>query len=405
MIQAISMSCQNYLLSLSKKIDKNSLKGAKNFGLDDNMQEKDMKMFEYKLITTANAVDELCKKAFDEGIVSMDTEFMREKVYFAQLCLLQVAIGDEYFLVDTLAFSKPESIQPIAEVLESPHVIKIFHSCTQDVEVLSQHFNVEPKGMFDTQLAAGFCGHDGQIGYANLVAEICGVELDKSQTRTNWHQRPLSEKQLEYAVNDVVYLQALYEHFCTELKKRQRYEWFEHEIVSLIRSAIDNHDPELAYKRLNGANMSAKKQSLLVFLAKLRETVAQASDKPRPWVLKDADLYAVANILPQSHKELFSLDIRAGFLKRNADQILDFIESLEDQTPLVWPQSLPLTPEQKHQVKLLSQALNNVATETGVSRSIIGNRKDIEAFVGGRDAKFLHGWRVDLIGDSLSSLM
>ena len=362
-------------------------------------------MFEYKLITTANAVNGLCEKAFDAGIVSMDTEFMREKVYFAQLCLLQVAIGDEYFLVDTLAFSEPESVQAIAEVLESPDIVKIFHSCTQDVEVLSQHFNVEPKGIFDTQLAAGFCGYDGQVGYANLVAEVCGVELDKSQTRTNWHQRPLSEKQLEYAVNDVVYLYALYETFQVELKKRQRHKWFEHEIITLTRSAIDNYDPEMAYKRLNGSNMPAKKQSLLVFLAELRETVAQGSDKPRPWILKDADLYAVANALPKNHKELSLLDIRAGFLKRNADQILGFIQSLEDSQPLVWPESSPLTPEQKSQVKLLSQELNKVAVEAGVSRSIIGNRKDIEAFVSGRDAKFLHGWRVDLIGNSLSSLM
>lgn len=364
-----------------------------------------MKTFQYDLITDTQGVADLCKKAQIAGIVSLDTEFMREKVYYAELCLLQIAIGEEYFLIDTLEITEPESIQLLADFLSNPDITKIIHSCSQDVEVLSQHFDVKPEAVFDTQLAAGFCAHDGQVGYANLVEGVCGVELDKSQTRTNWQQRPLSEKQLEYAVNDVVYLQALYEKFSAELEQRQRVEWFDDETQSIVQSTVDNQDPDLAYRRLNGSNMSASKQSLLVFLSVLRESSAQTSNMPRPWILKDVDLYSVAHAFPTSHQELFDLDIRSGFIKRNADQIVDFAKAIDPQEPAKWNSTQPLTAEQKTQVKQLSQQLNSVAKTKGVARSIIANRKDIESYVGGRGAKFEEGWRADLLGDSLSSIL
>lgn len=364
-----------------------------------------MNTFQYDLITDTQGVADLCRKAQLKGVVSVDTEFMREKVYYAELCLLQIAIGEEYFLIDTLAVNEPEAIRLLGEFLSNAEIIKIIHSCSQDVEVLSQHFDVKPESIFDTQLAAGFCAHDGQVGYANLVEKICGVELDKSQTRTNWLQRPLSEKQLEYAVNDVVYLHALYEKFSVELIDRKRVEWFEDESQSIVQSTIDNQDPNLAYLRLNGSSMSTPKQSLLAFLAALRESNAQASDMPRPWVLKDADMYNVAHALPTSHQALLDLDIRSGFIKRNADQILDFVNAIDPQVAAIWGSAQPLSAEQKNQVKQLSQQLNSVAETKGVARSIIANRKDIESYVGGRGAKFEQGWRADFLGDALSSLL
>lgn len=364
-----------------------------------------MKIFEYDLITDTQGVSELCRKASAAGIISLDTEFMREKVYFAELCLLQIAIGDEYFLLDTLVIDDPGAIQLLANLLANKDVTKIIHSCTQDVEVLSQHFGVKPEAIFDTQLAAGFCAYDGQVGYANLVEEVCGVELDKSQTRTNWLQRPLSQKQLNYAVNDVVYLHALYEKFSEELVVRQRNEWFESEIEALVQATMDNQNPDLAYTRLNGSNLSIQKQALLVYLATMRESNAQASNKPRPWILKDSDLYDVAHAFPETHQDLFELDIRAGFIKRNADQILDFITNIDPQEPAKWSNSKPLNAVQKSQVKQLSQQLNTLSEKQGVARSIIANRKDIESYVGGRGAKFEQGWRAELLGDSLSSIL
>ena len=365
-----------------------------------------MKNLEHYLISDTQGVIDLCEKANKQGVVGMDTEFMREKAYFAELCLLQIEINQKYFLVDTLALIKDEiATRLLAELIASPKVIKIIHSCTQDIEVLSQYYNVVPQAIFDTQLAAGFCAYDSQIGYASIVKEVCHVELDKSQTRTNWQQRPLSLKQLEYAVNDVVYLQSLYEKFSAELKNKQRHDWFAQESQAMIQSAIDNQKPELAYSRLNGSNMHTKNQHLLVFLANLREVNAQASNKPRPWVLKDADLYTIAHALPSDEKALFSLNISAGFVKRNAAEIVDFIKQIPNSDSAIWANAQPLNSVQKAQVKEVSQKLNAISENKGVSRSLIANRKDIESYVGGRGAKFAQGWRAEFLGNALSDIV
>lgn len=361
-----------------------------------------MKKLEYTLITQANALSELCSKATNVGTVSVDTEFMREKVYYAELCLLQIAIEQHYYLVDILAFKDVSDLTPLAALMANKSVVKLFHSCSQDVEVLYYYLKVIPENIFDTQLAAAFCGYDGQVGYANLVAVICGVELDKSQTRTNWQRRPLSEEQLEYAINDVVYLQALYETFLLQLKSRQRMQWFECESQSIVQSVVANADPERAYKRLNGGSLSLSKQALLKSLANLREHVAQQSDKPRPWVLKDSDLYDVVNAMPDTERALLSLGIRSGFIQRNAEKIVHFVNKLdENNLELVWGEWQPLNSTQKSQVKIISKKLNEFAKEKEIARSVIGNRKDIENFVAGRVARFQSGWRAELLGDIL----
>lgn len=384
-----------------KKTDKTANKVCAN----DTMHLA-MKNPEHYLITSPEAVSDLCLQAYDHGVIGLDTEFMREKAYFAELCLLQIAIGEQYYLIDTLAlFDEAQARQQLADLIANDSVIKIVHSCSQDIEVLSQYFEVTPQAIFDTQLAAGFCGYDGQIGYANLVLTVCDVELDKSQTRTNWQQRPLSQQQLEYAVNDVVYLYALYEKFSAELVTRGRQKWFNDESLAIVKSAIDNQDPKLAYMRLNGSNMSPKKQRLLAFLAVLREKNAQASNKPRPWILKDADLYSVAQEYPDNHKALFSLGISAGFVKRNADKIIEFVQQDDTKQAGVWQVTPPLTSEQKSLVKMLSKNLNEISEHQGVARSLIANRKDIEGYISGKEVKFEHGWRAELLGDSLSALL
>ena len=365
-----------------------------------------MKNLEHYLISDTQGVIDLCEKASKQGVVGMDTEFMREKAYFAELCLLQIEINREYYLVDTLALIKDEiATKLLAELIANPKIIKIIHSCTQDIEVLSQYYNVIPRSIFDTQLAAGFCAYDGQIGYANIVKEVCHVELDKSQTRTNWQQRPLSTKQLEYAVNDVVYLYPLYEKFSAELQERQRQDWFVQESQAMIQSAIDNQKPELAYSRLNGSNMHTKNQHLLVFLANLRELNAQASNKPRPWILKDADLYTIAHAFPSDEEALFSLNISAGFVKRNAAEIVDFIKQIPNSDSAIWANAQPLNSMQKAQVKQISQKLNAISENKGVARSLIANRKDIESYIGGKGAKFEQGWRAEFLGQTLSEIV
>ena len=173
----------------------------------------------------------------------------------------------------------------------------------------------------------------------------------------------------------------------------------------MIQAAIDNQKPELAFLRLNGSNMREKNQRLLIFLANLREVNAQSSNKPRPWILKDPDLYSIAHALPSDHKTLFSLNISAGFVKRNADQIIDFVNQMTDDGSMVWANAQQLNSNQKVQVKQVSQKLNAISENEGVARNLIANRKDIESYVGGRGAKFEQGWRAEFLGDALSEIL
>ena len=364
-----------------------------------------MKNKQHQLINDSQTIKNLCAKASLLGVVGLDTEFMREKAYFAKLCLVQLSIQDEYFLIDIIALNNDDAYQCLAELISNPKVIKIIHSSSQDIEVLSQFFNIKPQAIFDTQIAAGFCGYDGQIGYANLVMSVCDVELDKSQTRTNWLQRPLSQQQLDYAVNDVVYLQTLYEKFVKELDHLQRHEWFVEECELIVQASIENQDPANAYRRMNGSHLPLKNQHLLMFLSRLREQNAQSSDKPRPWILKDADIYTIANALPENHQSLFSLGMSGGFVQRNAESIIQFVQNIEDKPTMLWPAVQPFTPEQKAQVKKCSIKLNEISENKGVSRNLIANRKDIESYVAGRGARFEHGWRSQLVGDELSRLL
>ena len=362
-----------------------------------------MEKVDYVLITQADSLAEICHRANQVGIVSMDTEFMREKVYFGELCLLQMAIEQTYFVIDIIALkdnNQNQSLKPLADLLESSAVTKVFHSCSQDIDVLYHSLGVIPEKIFDTQLAAAFCGHNGQVGYANLVLDLFNIELDKSQTRTDWKRRPLTMKQLEYAANDVVYLQSLYDTFQQKMHDLERMEWFLQESDTLIKTVIDQNNPYKAYKKLNGSNMPLRNQALLKFLANLRENVAQKIDKPRTWILKDSDLYDLANAMPNSEKSLFSLRINSKFLKSQAKDIIHFVHQIEEnKLEPVWYNWQPLTNEQKALVKKMNSKLTHFSENQGIARNIIANRKDLEKFVVGKEARFEKGWRAELVGD------
>ena len=293
----------------------------------------------------------------------------------------------------------------IADLLSDTQLLKVLHSSFQDIEVLSQVYGVIPQAIFDTQLAAGFCGYDSQIGYANLVKRVFGAELDKSQTRTNWKQRPLSEKQMDYAINDVVYLQDLYKKFSEELQKNGRHEWFDAEIENVVNAAVDSRNPQLSYQRLNGANLSPIQQRLLVFLSELREIHAQKHDIPRTWVMKDAEMYEVVQDAVPNKQALTSNENKSKFIENHIDRIIAFTNSIDENIEPVWQRSQPLSPDQKQTVKNISKEMNLLSEELGIAKSLIANRKDIESFVSGRGAKFEQGWRATVLkGSSLPSL-
>jgi len=338
------------------------------------------------------------------GVVAVDTEFLREKTYNAKLCLLQLGINEHQYCIDVLAI---DDLSLVLELLRASSVIKIFHSARQDLEVLYQTYGLIPKPLFDTQLAAAFCGMNMQIGYGSMVEEELGISLEKSQSRTDWSLRPLSEKQIDYAGDDVAYLENLYEKMLGLLKRDERYQWYQDEIDSYYDSSIYVLEPGLAYKRLAGGNLKRDEQYTLKALAEWREKTAKNRNIPRTWVVKDEGLYELATRRPIKVEKIIELGIFGRKSARYwAPEVAQVIANVEVGDKRLWKRVVPLNKEQKSICKKMMQQLKKQSEEHEISQGVLGTRRDIEGlFRHGTSDKLLHGWRNKVVGQSLVSFL
>ena len=333
-------------------------------------------------------------------VVGVDTEFVREKTYSAQLCLVQLGLGDQQYCIDVLAI---EDCQALADLLFNPSVLKVLHAASQDLEVLFQRFGQFVKPLFDTQLAAAFAGADLQLGYAALVHQVTGIELEKGHARTDWSRRPLSEDQLQYAAADVAYLRALYEKTQADVEQLGRKGWFDDESAQMTQLDWLDQDPALAYRKLNGSSLKVRDQHRLKRLAQWRERVAQDRNIPRSWVLKDRALYDLIALKPRSVDDILNAQLlgrKSG--PRFAPKILSLLTQDVTETTPVWTFREPLTRPQKALVSQLMAELRRIADSMPIATALLGTRRDIEALVrDGHSDKLLSGWRKAVIGEPL----
>ena len=317
--------------------------------------------------------------------------------------MVQLAAGEHNWCIDVLAL---EDLSPLADLFTNEAILKVFHSSRQDFEVLYQQLDCVPKPVFDTQLAASFCGADAQAGYATVLKKEFQIELDKSQTRTDWSRRPLSAKQIEYALNDVIYLERLYLHYQAELESQGREAWFLEETESLY--VLDDYQmlPERAHQRLNGSSMSIASQHLLCDLAHWREQLAQSKNIPRTWILKDKDLYFLADLLPSSEGELENKAIaQQAFVRRNLKRIIQMTQQVlaDRQLQRIWQAYEPFDAEQKAQVKNLLKQMAALAEEYNIAQTMLATRKDLEAFIRDENSSGItKGWREQFLLEKLS---
>lgn len=356
-----------------------------------------------QFVDNAEALLKVCEQASKQAAIGVDTEFLREKTYFAKLCLLQMSLPDANIIIDVLAI---DDLSPLYQLMADPSVEKILHSCRQDLEVLLQSSGQLPGPVFDTQLAAALCGYDAQVGYARLVDDLFQVELDKSQTRTDWSKRPLTQQQISYAANDVEFLLAAHTHFLQALESQGKMAWFVEESEQFTQVNDFDLPPELAHNRLNGASFPAKKQHFLRLLASWREQQARQKNVPRTWLLKDKELYELADRMPVSDGALRRLSsARGSFVKSHASRIVEQARILSNSDDLqrIWPVYMPFDSNEKKRYKELMQRVERVATEHAVATSILATRRDIEAFM--RDpqsSRVSTGWRAELLLSELS---
>lgn len=356
-------------------------------------------------ITDGATVGALALRLGNAPRIGLDTEFMRERTYRPQLCLVQMALPGEICCIDPLAAASLESLVP---AMRAPGITKIIHAARQDLEALWPVFG-SLEGVFDTQIAAALTGLPAQIGYSDLVNRLLGVQLAKAETRTDWSRRPLTAAQLHYAEEDVAHLAALQDALVATLAQMGRLAWLEEELQGLAQPENLFVDPEQAFERLRWAGeLDEDRRRLLQGLAAWRERRAAEKDRPRSWILDDAGLRNLVLQPPRSVAELARVpELTPGFIERSGQALLDVIHAaaLPAQLPPPPARSRP-DPQKTAVVKKLSGAVQAAATQLQLSPEILATRRELEQIAdGATDTRALQGWRRDIIGQGLLALL
>ena len=357
-----------------------------------------------QVITSTQALAAFCTDAARYDFVTVDTEFLRETTYWPKLCLIQAATPDRAVIIDPLA--RDIDLAPFAELLSDGNVTKVFHAARQDIEIFVKLFSKVPAPLFDTQVAASVCGHGDSISYDNLVRSIVGEQIDKSSRFTDWSARPLSDKQLAYALADVTHLRDIYQSLKADIAKTRRGSWVADEMAVL--ESIDTYivKPEDAWKRLKSKVHKPRDLAALQALAAWREARAQSNDQPRGRIVKDDALFELAQQRPATPDAFDKLRaVPKGFGRSNAGgELIALFKTVEamDKSALPVIQQRPRGPSPKGAIgDLLRVWLKAVADNNGVATRIIANSEDIDAIVLDDDADVpaLKGWRRKLFGE------
>jgi len=286
------------------------------------------------LVDSELALTESCGQMQGCAWLAVDTEFERVKTYYPELCLLQVASHEMVWVIDPLVIA---DLGPLYGLLYDPSIIKVFHAARQDLELFYHIKGAVPVPFFDTQIAATLRGYDQQFGYANLVREVLDVDLEKTQTRTNWKQRPLSKKQLEYAADDVIYLGQLYELLLAKLIESDQLSLLEEQCHALTRPELYDPDPGTMWQKIKSREVKsfdAKQRGVLQRLTAWREITARAKNRPRKWILKDHTLVEMARNLPTDEEGLSRVDgVSVRMINKYAVTWLDIINQDRVEIP------------------------------------------------------------------------
>jgi ribonuclease D len=356
------------------------------------------------VITTTTALHNLCETLSRSDHVTVDTEFLRESTFWPQLCLIQLAGPEAEAVVDPL---HPEiDLAPFYKLMADVGVVKVFHAARQDIEIVYTKTGVVPTPVFDTQVAAMVCGFGESISYVNLVKRISGADIDKSSRFTDWSRRPLSEKQLVYALGDVTHLRDIYKSLKADLDATGRTQWLTEEMGTLTNPDTYDTSPDKAWQRLKLRVKGKKSLAVLVELAAWRERLAQSQDVPRGRVLRDDALYDIANQMPVTPEALGQLRTLSDGFGRSARarEIIDAVKAGLERDPKTLPKlerSDSLSAEATATLELLKVLLKSAAAEHRVAPRMIADSEDLEllATEPEPDIPALHGWRRQLFGE------
>ena len=359
-------------------------------------------------ISTDEELAAFCERARAFEAVAVDTEFLRERTYHPRLCLVQVATPDEAVAIDPLAV---KDTAPLAELLSDSSTVKVFHACGQDMEVLLQSLGVLPAPIFDTQVAAAFLDERQQISYNGLVHAFCGVTLPKSESLTDWSRRPLTNKQLEYAIDDVRYLIQAYHIMLGRLNTQGRLDWVLDELRPLADRKHYLVDRREVYKKVKRVNSCTRRQlGIARELAAWRETRAERHNIPRKWVMSDEVLIALVKRAPRDVASFRSIRGTEQLSEADVTSALMAVERGMTCPPAQLPPAghARKTPSSDLEsvVDLMYALVRLVSDQSGVATTMIASRDDLIEYVDHPDESPLReGWRFELMGSRLDDLL
>ena len=361
------------------------------------------------MITSSVELAAICKRLSRSEYVTVDTEFMREATYWPRLCVIQMAGPEDGVIVDAMAPNL--DLDPFFQLMANDRVMKVFHAARQDIEIVFHRGGLIPNPIFDTQVAAMVCGFGDSISYDQLVHRLTGARIDKSSRFTDWGRRPLSERQIEYALADVTHLRDVYQALAARLGEQGRADWVREEMGVLTSPSTYRLEPADAWKRLKMRVRKPIELAILQEVAAWREREAQARDVPRSRVVKDDAIYEIASQQPTTPAALGHLrTMPRGFERsRSAEDILAAVrralEMPKEELPRV-PKHRPAANGNGAAVDLLKVLLKMISESHGVASKIIATVDDLEAIAGddGADVPAMHGWRRELFGETALKL-
>ena len=361
------------------------------------------------VITDTPTLVTLCADLAKADFITVDTEFMRESTYYPELCLIQVADDNQAVAIDPLA--PGIDLTPFLDLMADTSILKVFHACRQDIEIFVNLMDAVPAPIFDTQVAAMVCGFGDSVGYETLVTTLTKARIDKSARYTDWSRRPLSDRQVTYALSDVTHLRDIYRHLRADLDKSGRESWVEEEMAVLTSLDIYQLDPQQMWKKLKPRSTKPRFLGLLQDIAAWREEEAIRRNMPRRRVLKDEVVLELAASAPTTPDALSGVrGLGGGFgQSRSGKSLIEAIKvskqrSDDDLPSIERAKPRPQTPPMAELLKVL---LKIKCQEAGVAPKMVTNAADIEAFAAGAlpDYPALKGWRKKIFGADALRLM
>ncbi len=365
------------------------------------------------LITTNAALQAFCKTLEAVPFITVDTEFLRDRTYYAKLCLIQVSGPDKNAVaIDVLSTEEELDLTPLFALFDNPNILKVFHAARQDLEILLQLSGKMVHPLFDTQVAAMVCGYGEQVGYEALVNDITREKTDKSSQFTDWARRPLSPKQLTYALNDVIFLVDIYLHLTKKLTKEGRVDWVTEEMSVLTSPKTYEMEPTDSWRRLKLRSAKPRDLAVLRELCTWRELEAQRKDVPRNRILRDETLMDLGFQKPQSPDELARIrgvsgDMANGkFGKSMIEVIARGLAIPEAECPTL-EQRTSISPRAAQIVEMLKMLLRIQSSEYQVAAKLIATTDDLEDLAENPtgEGSLSHGWRHQVFGQMAQDMM